>query len=330
MFHLQERSRRTWLIILAALAALALAVWTWMVIRVSEAQFVELSGHVNDTAQMVDLDYLNRIQRICIGLQSKTGIDVVLVSVETARPFATDEYAQRLVQRWGSAHREAKGVILLLIAKAEGRINIEVSRSVDFVLPKTIGSKILDDHVIPLLNKANEEAGNQIAGGEGQPVKKIIGKALHDGVVAIATRINELSRLDIFNEHLRSSREAQARFDQEQRGRWLAGLYALLIVLIILIAWGVRRLFTVRCSQCRTRVRPTEEVIEVPTKDRPGLSVRSYSCKKCGNSENRREVTWYRRFQVTRILNVLLDVWKTRSRRRRREKRKSKFFKTGR
>lgn len=326
MFHLPERSRRTWLILLISVAVLALAVWTGLVIRVSEAQFVELISHVNDTAQMLDLDYLNRIQRICVGLRAKTGIDVVLVSVETARPYATDEYAQRLVQRWSATRRDAKGVILLLVAKAEGRINIEVSRSVDFVLPKSIGSKILDDHVIPLLNKANEEAGNQIAGGEGQPVKQIIGKALHDGVVAIATRINELSRLDIFNEHLRVSRDAQTRLDKEKRSRWLAGLYALLIVLLLAGGWALRRLFTVRCGQCGARVRPLTDVIELPQPEKPGLSVRSYSCRKCGYGESQREITWYRRFQLAQFFGVLRDVWKSRSRRKRRERRKKRFL----
>ena len=106
-------------------------------------------------------------------------------------------------------------------------------------------------------------------------------------------------------------------------------LFGGLLLILGGTAWALYRFTVQRCGECRFRVKPATEVIDLPARDKPGLSVTSYTCKRCGYSESRRVVTWYGRFMLLQALEVLGSIWKNRRRRKRREKRKRRFLRRG-
>jgi uncharacterized membrane protein YgcG len=327
IMRLTSKERTQWILVSILVVVIAMAIWAYTVVRLNEAHFIELDGHVNDTAQIVDLDFLDRVRRICAGIQAKTQIDIVLATITSAKPFSTDIYAERLVRQWMDNHNQSRGVILILVSKQEGRINIEISRSIEFILPQAIGNRILEDHVVPMIENANKEVRNQLAGLESQPMKKIIGKGIHDGVVAIAARISDLSKLEIFWQQLKAADQGRWSLTPEKREHWMIVLYVILVIILVFIIFASYKYLVIRCTECRFRVKPNYEVIDVPEQNKPGLTIISYSCIKCGYTEKKRQVTWYNRYLFEEYFGVFRSLFKSRRRRKRREKRKKNYSK---
>lgn len=318
-----DRDRPKILAALLAVAALALGFWAYLVVSMGDSDLLPVDHRVNDHAGMCDLDSAEKIDRVSRGVRERTGIDLLVVTIPQARPYATDEYAARLVRRFAERDPASKGAILLLVSKAEGRINIEVSPAIDFVLPKSTGAKILEDHVVPMIMRANEEAGKALAGKPAVPPNELVGKGLRDGINAIAQRVSDISRLEIFSQQLQSAAARREAVSSEELRRRRVYLFAAVGATLLALVFALYRLFVVRCPKCGFRVRPQATVIEMPTRLKPGLTVRHLACRRCGFTENERVVTWYRRFVAGTVASALAGLAKSWSRRRRRARRKS-------
>lgn len=317
---LPDHDRRKTLGALLAAAVLALGFWAYLVVKMSESDLVSVGERVSDFAQIIDLESAERIDRVSRGVEERTGIDLLVVTVPTAKPYATDEYATRLLRKWAAGNPDSKGAILILVSKAEGRINIEVSPQIDFVLPKPIGLKILADHVIPMFNSADNVARD--GGKPGTSARDLIGKGLREGVNAISARIADISKLEIFKQQMETASGKKQVATEEELRRRRVYLFSAIAATLLLILWLLYRAFVVRCPKCRFRVRPHTTVIELPTKGKPGLMVRSFSCKRCGFSESERLVTWWRRYLLGTLFDAVAGALRAFLRHRRRERRK--------
>jgi len=55
----------------------------------SKIQLPEPRGYVSDHAQAIDGDWKERIRSVCQDLERKTGIEMVVVTVPSIKPFAS-------------------------------------------------------------------------------------------------------------------------------------------------------------------------------------------------------------------------------------------------
>src|SRR5918996_1333971 len=59
-------------------------------------------GYVSDHAATLEADWKARIRSVCQDLERKTGIEMVVVTVGSARPYTSaHEYASAIYQKWG-------------------------------------------------------------------------------------------------------------------------------------------------------------------------------------------------------------------------------------
>jgi uncharacterized protein len=74
-------------------------------------------GYVSDHAGVIDPAWKERIRSVCQDLERKTGVEMVVVTVSSTKPYATArDYAEALYQRWGigTAQKE-HGVLVLAV-----------------------------------------------------------------------------------------------------------------------------------------------------------------------------------------------------------------------
>lgn len=84
-------------------------------------------GYVTDHGEALDADWRARIRSVCQDLERKTGIEMVVVTVPSLKPFATAQlYAEALYQNWkiGSASQEYGLMILLSVAERQAAITV--------------------------------------------------------------------------------------------------------------------------------------------------------------------------------------------------------------
>ncbi|MBP7495371.1 MAG: TPM domain-containing protein [Spirochaetales bacterium] len=137
------------------------------------------TGFVNDFAGVVDPDSAQKMEAIASAIQSKTGAEVAIVTVETFAPYPTiDEFAIELAQTWGIGRKGVDDGVLLVLALKERKVKIEVGYGLEGTIPDAVAGRILDEWVVPEFRQGNW------------------GKGLLQGLVAIAGRIAQEKGID--------------------------------------------------------------------------------------------------------------------------------------
>jgi uncharacterized protein len=121
--------------------------------------FPKASGPVNDFADAVTPPYEKRIGNIAKELRSRTGVELVLVTMNDLGGAQVNDYANRLYTTWGIGKtREDRGV-LILVSVREQKLRIRTGTGLKAILsPRQIG-EIQDRFVAPLLKKNNYDDG---------------------------------------------------------------------------------------------------------------------------------------------------------------------------
>ena len=130
--------------------------------------FPKPSGSVNDFASVIPEPYLKKMNDLSEEVLAKTGVSLVVATVETIGDNAVETYANELYRDWGIGKKgEDKGVLILLALK-ERKIKIETGYGVEGILPDGLVGQILDESVLPYLKNGR------------------YGEGLYNGLVSVA------------------------------------------------------------------------------------------------------------------------------------------------
>lgn len=115
--------------------------------------------YVYDEANIIDADVENYIVNTNEVLFSKTGAQIVVVTVNSLQDIPKEEYANKLFREWEIGSKEKNNGILMLIAPNEREIRIEVGYGLEGPIPDAKAGRILDDYVIPYFEKGDYSLG---------------------------------------------------------------------------------------------------------------------------------------------------------------------------
>ncbi len=93
-------------------------------------------GYVSDHGRVLSGDWRERIRSVCKDLETKTGVEMVVVTVSSIEPYAqVREYADALYRYWrvGSAQRE-HGVMVLAYTERP-QVSVTLGRNMIRVIP---------------------------------------------------------------------------------------------------------------------------------------------------------------------------------------------------
>jgi len=82
--------------------------------------FPEKQGYVNDFAGVMSREWISETEALCGHIEERTGVQVVVVSVQTVEPFlSARSYANALGNEWGIGSEEKNGIVILAEMKTE-------------------------------------------------------------------------------------------------------------------------------------------------------------------------------------------------------------------
>ncbi|MFO0706131.1 MAG: TPM domain-containing protein [Nitrospira sp.] len=100
-------------------------------------------GYVSDHAGVLDDDWKARIRSVCQDLERKTGVEMVVVTVPTLKPYETAiEYAQALYEKWGIGSAQQEHGVLVLVAVQERQAAVTLGRQMLPVITPAIMSEV--------------------------------------------------------------------------------------------------------------------------------------------------------------------------------------------
>ncbi|MBI2914824.1 MAG: TPM domain-containing protein [Firmicutes bacterium] len=238
------------------------------------------AGFANDFAGVLSEKDRSLIEALSQEIESLTTAEVVVAVVQTTEPLEPKDYATRLFEAWGIGKASKDNGVLVLLAMAQRRVEIETGYGVEPVLTDGMVGEILDTRVVRFLKQGDYGAG------------------LANAVAAIGKRLIETSGESENSEEggspqLRSGWAIPGpRRVSAKAGRALGSTPALAVFLLAVFWLFLRplwhRLTTRRCPSCGTRMATRTSTIVPPSVGEAGLAEVSYSCPKCGYQDKRR------------------------------------------
>ena len=141
---------------------LLLAAWMILSAGLLHAQDLQpvppLSDRVVDRTRS-----LTPLQREALSVKLATverqyGTQLVVLLVETTQPEDIAAYAQRVGDAWKIGRRQVGDGLLIVVAKKDRKIRIEVAKSLEGAVPDLAASRIISDQLAPAF-KAGDYAG---------------------------------------------------------------------------------------------------------------------------------------------------------------------------
>jgi uncharacterized protein len=122
-------------------------------------QFPQPVGYVNDFARVIPPNYTAQIDALCRELETKTGAELAIVTVDSIGDEDYVEYANRLFEKWGIGKKNQDNGVLLFVTLRERRVRIETGYGIEGIIPDITAGRILDDYVVPEFRRGDYGAG---------------------------------------------------------------------------------------------------------------------------------------------------------------------------
>lgn len=136
----------------------------------AEFQVPPLTGPVVDNAGLLSPGTRAKLDDFLHELKDSGGTQIQVVTVATLDGTPIEEAGIKLADAWKIGTAKVDDGVILLIAKSEHRVRIEVGKGREGDLPDIIASRIIREVIVPRMR-------------EGQPDRAIV-----DGVLAIVQR----------------------------------------------------------------------------------------------------------------------------------------------
>jgi uncharacterized protein len=126
-------------------------------------KFPPLTGRVVDTADLLPPADEAAIAQQLEGLERTTSRQLVVVTVPDLQGYPIDDYGYKLGRAWGIGQGKLNNGVVLLIAKNDRQMTIEVGYGLEPVVTDSIADEIIRDQITPLF-KQNDYPGGIKAG----------------------------------------------------------------------------------------------------------------------------------------------------------------------
>jgi uncharacterized protein len=136
----------------------------------------KLTARVTDLTGTLTAGQQNSLEQKLAAFESAKGSQLAVLIVPTTHPQEIEEYSIRVVDAWKLGRKGVEDGALLLVAKDDHHVRIEVGRGLEGVLTDALSNRIIDETVKPAFRQGNFYGG--IDAGLDQMMKLIQGEPL--------------------------------------------------------------------------------------------------------------------------------------------------------
>ena len=137
--------------------------WGALVSLGAQAQAVQavpaLSARVVDSAGLLSADQRAALEQKLAAFEAQAGPQIVLLLVASTQPEDIASYAQRVGDAWKIGSRTVGDGILLLVARDDRKVRIEVAKALEGAVPDLAARQIIDRLITPAFKRGDYAAG---------------------------------------------------------------------------------------------------------------------------------------------------------------------------
>lgn len=135
-----------------------------------------LSARLIDQTGTLSADEARAIEDRLRGIEQKSGSQVVVLMVASTAPEDIAAYAWRVASDWKIGRRDVGDGLLVVIAKNDRRMRMEVARALEGAIPDLAAARIIDQQMAPRFRQGDYAGG--ITAALDQVAARIAGEQL--------------------------------------------------------------------------------------------------------------------------------------------------------
>lgn len=118
-----------------------------------------LKGRINDYAGMLSPATARSLEQKLATFEKETTNQVVLLTIPSLEGDVIESYAIRVAEAWKIGQKDKSNGVILILAKKERKIRIEVGTGLQGVLPDITAGQIIRNVIAPGLRAGNPDQG---------------------------------------------------------------------------------------------------------------------------------------------------------------------------
>ena len=135
-----------------------------------------LHSHVTDLTGTLSASDKSALEQKLASWEGQKGAQFAILMVPTTQPDTIDQYSQRVTDQWKIGRKGIDDGVLLLIAKDDKKLRIQVGKGFEGALTDVTSKRIIEENIVPPLRKGDFAGG--INAGVDKVIAVVAGEAL--------------------------------------------------------------------------------------------------------------------------------------------------------
>lgn len=135
-----------------------------------------LAARVTDLTGTLDAGQRAGLESRLAAFEAKKGSQIAVLLVPSTQPETIEQYSIRVVDQWKLGRKGIDDGALLLVAKDDRKLRIEVGRGLEGVVPDAVANRIIAEHITPRFKEGDIYGG--INAGVDRMIRVIEGEPL--------------------------------------------------------------------------------------------------------------------------------------------------------
>ena len=149
----------------------------------AEIAIPPLKSHVTDLTKTLSSMEISQLEQQLAEFSTQKGSQIAVLIIPTTQPETIEQYSIRVVETWKLGRQGIDDGVLLLVAKNDRTLRIEIGYGLEGALPDALARRIIDEVIVPEFRQGHFFGGLKtgieqiirIIEGEIQPESKPIG-----------------------------------------------------------------------------------------------------------------------------------------------------------
>ena len=114
---------------------------------------------VNDLAGILSPQENLHLERKLVAFDDSTSTQITVVIMESTGSYVISDYADRLGESWGIGRKGKNNGVILLVAKEDKHVTIQVGYGLEAVLTDALSKRIIETILVPAFKQGNYFSG---------------------------------------------------------------------------------------------------------------------------------------------------------------------------
>jgi len=123
------------------------------------ADIPALKARVTDVTGTLNGQQSAALEQTLAEFEARKGAQIAVLLVPTSQPETIEQYAVRVFESWKLGRKGVDDGALLVIAKNDRKLHIEVGYGLEGILPDAVAKRIIDDDIVPRFKQGDFYGG---------------------------------------------------------------------------------------------------------------------------------------------------------------------------